>query len=402
MKRRYGVWLCILLAVLAVLTYTSTQVYKRNLPVVTTAWPVNTSLRYQWQLEGTVVHKEPLNYTLPVIVEVVKFMAEPGQWIEKEQALLQVDTEGLYDAWLSCKMEEAELERQLSIVEGQLSAAEKEALQSGEVEEVQSEGEVKATQAEGKVTAGSDMGQMQMEGSTRSAAFYQYELLSRQLTALQEKIVRIEQIQEQNGFIYATEAGIILNCAGQGKFGTFAAETALMTQGTAEGTKEITFLLDEKQASYCNGDVKLAVDLVQRNAEAEKAASAVIKESTALTVSRTYYNAEKKQYQCVVATNLPLAMMNGEATTAQMDATSASYNCVIPTSAIVSQNNGNASFYVLREKEGILGKTDCVQLDSLYILEQNEFYTALAQQVTEPVVASWNKALEAGMAVRVE
>ena len=96
MRKRYGILLLIVMAVLALFTYISNQLYRKNLPEVTAEWSMATTLRYQWDLKGSLHYSEPLVYDLPVAVEVVQVEAEPGVWAEVGAPLFQVDEEALY------------------------------------------------------------------------------------------------------------------------------------------------------------------------------------------------------------------------------------------------------------------------------------------------------------------
>ena len=94
-------------------------------------------------------------------------------------------------------------------------------------------------------------------------------------------------------------------------------------------------------------------------------------------------------------------MLDGQSVTATLRAESEPYDNVIPTSAIVSNNNGNVTFFVLDEKQTVLGTEQVAYLYSGFAIEQSEMYTALSLPVVYPVITSWSKPLSSGAVVRV-
>ena len=387
MRKRYGILLLIVMAVLALFTYISNQLYRKNLPEVTAEWSMATTLRYQWDLKGSLHYAEPLVYDLPVAAEVVQVVAEPGVWAEEGAPLFQVEEEALYREWLKAKSEEEALEKQL----GSRRAKEMQ-------EEIWGLSEAEAGQ-EAEVVSESVDYREKLQEEPEDYGTYMTEQQYRELLL---RLMKVEQLLADQGFVYAKEAGVVLSCAGTGAKATGA---ALLTQGSADGKKEIIFGLDDKQATYCKPNTSLKVMLVQPAAEANgngnSSGEGIIKKEISLAVQRVSYHAASGQYQCVVSTDAPLHMMEGEPVEATFHATSPSYNTVIPTEAVISNDNGNATFFVLSEKDGIMGTEPCVILESGYILEQNETFTALSSAILNKVITAWDKPLSQNGTVKV-
>jgi len=398
MRKRYGILLIIVLAILALFTYISKQLYYKNLPTVTAEWSMATSLRYQWDLKGSLHFTEPVVYDLPVATEVVQMMAEPGVWVEAEAPLLQVDEEGLYREWLKAKGEEEALAKQL----GSRKAEKIQKAILGSEEEDRSAATEGLKDTEDVKTAEATTEPVNYwEKLAEEPEDYVTYIAEQQYKDVLQRIEALEQLITDRGFVYAKEAGVVLNVTGTG---AKAAGAALLTQGSAAGKKEITFGLDDKQVSYCKVNTALKVVVVQpavgENVSGSSTAEGVQKKEISLAVQRVTYHATSGQYQCVVSTEVPLHMMEGEPVKAQLNASSQSYDTVIPTEAIISNDNGNATFFVLDEKDSILGKEPCVVIESGYILEQNDTFTALSSAVTSKVITAWDKPLSQRCAVK--
>ena len=222
-----------------------------------------------------------------------------------------------------------------------------------------------------------------IDGSTS----YQKEILELQRTDLQETIALLEQLQLDEGWVKASADGVVLYTAES----KAAANAPLVTIGTASGEKQLTFSLTKEQLTYCEAGTKLKAQVV------------IGSEKTTLDVfvGQIYYDAAAQGYRCIATTEAALNMMEGQPVTAQFTAVSDQYKTVIPNSAIVESQNGNASFYVLREKRTTLGTQYYAVLQSAYILEQNETFTALSSPVTEPVISFRSKPLTDNAIVRV-
>ena len=121
-----------------------------------------------------------------------------------------------------------------------------------------------------------------------------------------------------------------------------------------------------------------------------------------LAVDRILYSAERKGFLCTVSTDMAVDMMEGQETFAVLAAESKFYHYVIPAEAIVANNNGNASFYVLRQRETIMGTEFYAVLRTGYVLEQNDRYVALSGAVMEPVIVFSDAALTEGQILLVK
>lgn len=334
MKRRYGIILGIFLLCLAICTYVSFQVYNANLPIVRTDTAVSSVLRYDWQLTGSVHHRNAMPFTLSVPVQILQSSVQPGQWVEEGSRLMQLDADQLHLQWLQCKMEEEYLLKKIA-----------------------------------------------------ESTSYEKDILELQRANLQETIVLLEQLHLDEGWVRASEAGVVLYTAES----RVAANTPLITIGAASGEKQLSFPLTNEQLAYCKAGSKLQVEVV------------IGAEKTTLDsfVEQICYDAVGQCYRCIATTNAAVNMIDGQPVIARFRAVSNQYETVIPTSAIVESQNGNASFYVLREKQTTLGTQYYVVLLSAYILEQNETFTALSALVPEPVISFWSEPLTDKAIVRI-
>ena len=214
-----------------------------------------------------------------------------------------------------------------------------------------------------------------LESRVRWSDSFTKDLLELQLTDLRKIIEVIENMVEAEGWVTADTDGIILDMQHAQKV---PADSPLVTIGPDSEQKTIYFPLTETQAKYCEPETELVVKLVCNSKSTE----------VKMPVDRVIYSAENQGFLCVISTDLAVDMMDGQKTTATLAADSILYKHVIPTEAIVENNNRNASFYVLRQRETIMGTEYYTMKRTGYILEQNENYTALDAEVFEPVVIS--------------
>ncbi len=85
----------------------------------------------------------------------------------------------------------------------------------------------------------------------------------------------------------------------------------------------------------------------------------------------------------------------------ELNATSEIYDFVVPVKAL--RNDGGNAIYVLEEKEGILGTELCVRSMTVRLLDKNEEYAAIADELLTgdiKVVTECDRELENGMAVK--
>ena len=217
---------------------------------------------------------------------------------------------------------------------------------------------------------------------------YQKELLQYEYDTLLSTILEIESLIENQGWVFARGDGVVL-AASSGK--QVPAGTPVMTLGPASGRKQIVFPVTQLQKQYClPGTVLSAALTLDTGASTEE-----------IAVGWSFYSAAQQQEQCVAITFIPLNMLDGQQVAVTLRAESVSYDTVIPTSAIVSNDNGNVTFFVLDEKQTVLGTEQVVYLYSGFALEQNDTFTALSLPVMYPVVISWDKGLSTGTVVNV-
>ena len=153
--------------------------------------------------------------------------------------------------------------------------------------------------------------------------------------------------------------------------------------------KELMFSMNQKQASYCKEGYELLLRM-------EDGKQITLK----LTEDNAVYDTVQQTWQCILQTQEPLSVRDGEGIFAEFAPDSPIYHAVIPNSAIVSNSNGYVTYYVLKEKETTIGTEIYVQLKNGQILEQDDFHTALHSTEEDPVVNSWSKPLSNGMTVR--
>jgi len=211
--------------------------------------------------------------------------------------------------------------------------------------------------------------------------------LELQKTDLQETIILLEQLQADDGWVKAATEGVVLQIAES----KVAANAPLITIGSASGEKQLTFPLAKEQLAYCKKGTELKAELV---IDAEQTALDIL-------VEQIFYDAATQGYLCIATTDAALNMMQLQPVTAQLRANSKEHQTIVPISAIVESKNGNASFYVLREKQTIIGTQYYAVLQSAYILEQSESFVALSALVMEPVISAWSKPLANNAVVRL-
>lgn len=218
-----------------------------------------------------------------------------------------------------------------------------------------------------------------LEKKVRWSSSYTKELLQLQLAELQETIAAVEKLTEADGWVTVETDGIVLNVQSSRQL---AAGVTLVTVGPDGGQKTISFPLKEEQIDYCREPTaELEVTLISDSES----------KTVKLPIYRVFYSAETGGFLCTVSTKLALDMLDGQKIDATLSTTSPPYRYVIPIEAIVSCDNGNASFYVLRERETIMGKEYYAHLRTGYIAEQNEGYAALSVELLEPVIVSTTK-----------
>jgi len=225
-----------------------------------------------------------------------------------------------------------------------------------------------------------------LEARIKKSKSFTKEQLELQLIQLQETILFIENLMEADGWIIADTDGIVLRLQQSQQA---AAQVPLITVGPDNGQKTLEFLLSEVQAAYCKPDTELEVTLICDGK------SVVVN----VAADRVIYSAEKNGYLCMATTDLAVDMMDGQKLAATLAAESVFYYYVLPIEAVVANNNSNASFYVLRERETIMGTEYYTVMRTGYIREQNESYVALASAVMEPVVISTSDTIYDGCIV---
>lgn len=86
----------------------------------------------------------------------------------------------------------------------------------------------------------------------------------------------------------------------------------------------------------------------------------------------------------------------------ELNSTSEIYDFVVPAKAL--HNDGGNAVYVLEEKEGILGTELSVRSMTVRLLDKNEDYAAVADELLSgdiKVVTECDRELENGMAVKL-
>ena len=231
-----------------------------------------------------------------------------------------------------------------------------------------------------------DAEEMLLQKIDRSTS-YQKEILELQMAQLQETIELLEQLRSDEGWVKASAEGLVLYIGAS----KAAANEPLAVIAPVDGVKQLVFPLTKEQLAYCPTGTRLKAEVV------------IGEEKTTLDIyaERSYYDAARQGYCCVVTTDAAINMMEGESVTAWLSAVSGLYETVIPTAAIVECQNGNASFYVLRQQKTALGTQYYTMLMSACVLEQNEIFTALSAPITEQVISAWSEPLTNNVAVRV-
>jgi len=335
MKKVYGIVLACFLLCIAVFTYISDQIYKDNLPKVRIEAAVSTNLRYQWDLTGTVHYDSPTRYSFPFPVRITQTMVQVGDWVDEKTPLFQLDKDYLHEQWLHSKIEEESLLEKTEIAES-----------------------------------------------------YTKDLLQLQLQETQDVIQQIECLVAEEGWVYASSAGVIMlvNDATM-----VSAEGPLVTIGEGSGDKKLLLSLTDQQAKYCTEGKRLDVELIRSEG----------KTVSSLSIERVFYNSVLQCYQCTIPLTEPIYMVDGQRVNTKLLGISGTYETVIPLSAVHEIENGNVTYFVLREKTTSLGTEYYVVQQSSVVLDQNEQYLALASSLTEPLVIPISGSLTNGCAVRI-
>ena len=202
---------------------------------------------------------------------------------------------------------------------------------------------------------------------------YTKELLELQLVELQETITFVENLIGADGWIAADTTGIVLQMH---QTQQVAAGVPLVTIGPDSEQKTICFPLTDAQAQFCKVGKELIVTLLCDGKSTEMT----------MPVDKLLYSAEKGSYLCTVSTDLAVDMMDGQETSAILNVKTRVYQHVIPVEAIVENNSGNASYYVLLQRETVLGTEYYTMLRTAYIDAKNESYAALNMEELNPVV----------------
>lgn len=333
--KKYGAVLLAFLLCAAIFTYISGQVYQDSLPVVTAEATFRTQMRYQWELTGIVEHQEAVTYSAPVQMQIIEKRVRAGEWVKAGTPLLRLDSEQLHIQWLQCKLREEMLAEQIE-----------------------------------------------------DSKSYQKELLEYELAALQQTIVQVETLEKQAGWIYSEQEGVVLSVSGSD---TVNPKGTLVRIGPADGVKEITFPMTQKQASYCKDGYTIYLQATLDEKEL----------AFKLTEENAVYDTVQQSWQCVLRTQEPIAIRDGQGILAEFSPSSPVYHAVIPNSAIVSNNNGHVTYYVLKQKQTTIGTEYYVQLKNGQVLEQDDTCTALYSSEEDPVVNGWSKPLSNGTTVRL-
>lgn len=209
--KKYGAILLVFLLCTAIFTYISGQVYQDSMPVVTAEPTFRTQMRYQWELTGTVSHKEAVTYAAPMQVQIIERRVRAGEWVKAGTPLLRLDPEQLHIQWLQCKLREETLAEQIEDSES-----------------------------------------------------YQKELLEYELAALQQTVGQLEALEKQAGWIYSEQEGVVLSI---NDGDSVAARGSLVKIGPAAGIKEITFPMTQKQVSYCKDGYTIYLQLTRDEKE---------------------------------------------------------------------------------------------------------------------------------------
>jgi len=198
-----------------------------------------------------------------------------------------------------------------------------------------------------------------------------------ELTSLQTKLKRYQEVWEQEGKIYPSTQGIVTRI--QVSSGERVSDGAAIVYADLSSPMQFQATLTKEQKKYVNqGD---AVNLALGGTTSEDLKVDYVAEN----------EANPEMYNVILFLPENLGTI-GQSGTLKVNAQSETYSCCIPIQALHEDSNHRNYIYLLSSKSGILGEELAVEQVFVKVLDKNDSYAAIEEGVidseTEMIVTS--------------
>ncbi len=205
-----------------------------------------------------------------------------------------------------------------------------------------------------------------------------------QVRERQERIALLKELSGNEGKVRAKSAGEILEVMMQS--GMRMGADAVLRYADDGGSRIFCTVITQEQKPLVHTGDMVQLTFPGSAEEVSETIDSIVQENGGYTV--------KIRLEPGVAAGRFEGVM-------ELNATSEIYDFVVPVKAL--RNDGGNAIYVLEEKEGILGTELCVRSMTVRLLDKNEEYAAIADELLTgdiKVVTECDRELENGMAVK--
>ncbi len=205
-----------------------------------------------------------------------------------------------------------------------------------------------------------------------------------QVRERQERIALLTELSRNGGRVEAKNAGDILEVMIQS--GMRMGADAVLRYADDTGSRIFRTVISQEQKGMVHTGDTVRLMFPGSAEEAGETIDSIVQENGGYTVTI--------RLEPGVALGRTEGVM-------ELNATSEIYDFVVPVKAL--HNDGGNAVYVLEEKAGILGTELCVRSMTVRLLEQNEEYAAIADELLSgdmKIVTECDQELENGMVVK--
>lgn len=200
----------------------------------------------------------------------------------------------------------------------------------------------------------------------------------------QERIAFLTELSQNEGKVTAESAGDVLDVMMQS--GMRMGTDAVLRYADDTGSRIFRTVISQEQKGMVHTGDTVRLTFPGSAEETSEAIDSIVQENGSYTVTI--------RLEPGVALGRTEGVM-------ELDTTSEIYDFVVPVRAL--HNDGSNAIYILEEKEGILGTELSVRSLTVRLLEQNEEYAAVADELLSgeiKVVTDCDQELENGIAVK--